>query len=264
MIGIGLNIGNRVMGGGGGFDADAQAFFTRVETAGGTLSTTEKNATNQLVIDMKAAGIWSAMKAIYPMVGASAAACAQNLKSSSFTGTFTSGWTFASTGITGNSSSTFMDTSLNDLNDLGANATIGCYLNLGGLPSNWELGIYNAPNIVGISVNNSNSTYINIKSAVAPSFAEPTFIGGLYLGTSNGTNSLAYKNATLRNTISQTITGLNFNHYIGALNQSGSPFLVSNKRNAFTFFANSTFTGTNISNLYTAIQAFQTTLNRQV
>jgi hypothetical protein len=27
------------------------------------------------------AGIWTSMKAIYPMVGASAAACAQNLKS---------------------------------------------------------------------------------------------------------------------------------------------------------------------------------------
>ena len=73
--------------GGVSYDADAQAFFTRVTSAGGTLSATEKLATNQLVLDMKSAGIWSSMKAIYPMVGASAAACAQNLKSSSFTGT---------------------------------------------------------------------------------------------------------------------------------------------------------------------------------
>jgi hypothetical protein len=50
------------------------------------------------------------MKAIYPMVGASAAACAQNLKSSSFTGTFSSGWTFASTGVTPNGTSAYMDT----------------------------------------------------------------------------------------------------------------------------------------------------------
>ena len=90
MIGIGLNIGNRVIVS-GGFDADAQAFFDRVTTAGGTLTTTEKNATNQLVLDMKSYGIWTAMRAVYPMVGASAAACAQNLKSSSFTGTFSSG-----------------------------------------------------------------------------------------------------------------------------------------------------------------------------
>jgi FMN-dependent NADH-azoreductase len=87
-IGTGLGLGLFRAAAAGGFDADAQAFFDRVTTAGGTLSTTEKNATNQLVLDMKSAGIWSSMKAIYPMVGASAAACAQNLKSSSFTGTF--------------------------------------------------------------------------------------------------------------------------------------------------------------------------------
>ena len=260
-IGIGLGLG---LFRGGSFDADAQAFFDRVTTAGGTLSNTEKAAVNTLVLDLKANSLWSAMKAIYPMVGASAAACSQNLKSSSFTGSFSSGWTFASQGITGNASSTFMNTSLNDLNDLGANSTIGCYLNLAGTTLNWELGVFQSPNISGVSVNNSGITYINIKSAITSSFSEVTFVGGLYLGTTNGTNSLAYKNATLRSTVAQSITGLNLNHYIGALNQNGSQFLVSNKRNAFTFFANANFTATNVSNMYTAVQAFQTTLGRQI
>lgn len=83
-------------------DADAQAFFNRVSAAGGTLTATEQDAVNTLVFQMKAAGIWTGMKAIYPMVGSSAAACAQNLKSASFTGTFSSGWTFSSTGATPN------------------------------------------------------------------------------------------------------------------------------------------------------------------
>ena len=96
-VGLGLGLGQAVASA-GGFDADAQAFFDRITTSGGTLTTTEQNATNQLVLDMKSAGIWSAMKAIYPMVGASAAACAQNLKSASFTGTFSSGWTFCEYG----------------------------------------------------------------------------------------------------------------------------------------------------------------------
>ena len=96
------------------YDADAQAFFDRVTTEGGTLSNTEKLAVNQLVLDMKDDGIWSKMKAIYPMVGASAASCAQNLKSSSFTGTFTAtGWDFASTGAKPNGNSAYMDTALN-------------------------------------------------------------------------------------------------------------------------------------------------------
>jgi len=100
------------------FDADAQAFFDRVTAAGGTLSATEKAAVNTLVVQMKLDGTWTPMKAIYPMVGASAAACAQNLKSSSFTGTFSSGWTFASTGVKSNGSSAFMETGFNAANNL--------------------------------------------------------------------------------------------------------------------------------------------------
>ncbi len=49
------------------FDTDAQAFFDRVTTAGGSLSNTEKTAVNQLVLDMKSYSIWSKMKAIYPL-----------------------------------------------------------------------------------------------------------------------------------------------------------------------------------------------------
>ena len=47
-VGVGIRVGGRTSSG-GGFDPDAQAFFDRVTTAGGTLTTTEKNATNQLV-----------------------------------------------------------------------------------------------------------------------------------------------------------------------------------------------------------------------
>jgi hypothetical protein len=99
--------------GGVAFDADAQAFFDRVTTAGGSLSTTEQDAVNQLVLDLKANSLWTPMKAIYPMVGASAAACAQNLKSSSFTGTFNGGWTFASTGVKPNGTTGYMSTGAN-------------------------------------------------------------------------------------------------------------------------------------------------------
>jgi len=67
-------------------DADAQAFIDRIYSADGSLSTTEADAVNDLVIDLKGYGIWTKMKAIYPMVGASAAACKQNLKSSSLSG----------------------------------------------------------------------------------------------------------------------------------------------------------------------------------
>lgn len=61
MIGIGLNIGNRVMG---GFDSSASAFFA----ATGITGTTEQQAVNTLVTSLKSAGLWSKMKAVYPFV----------------------------------------------------------------------------------------------------------------------------------------------------------------------------------------------------
>ncbi len=266
MIGIGLHIANRVMGGGGGFDADAQAFFDRVTTAGGTLTTTEKNATNQLVLDMKSAGIWTPMKAIYPMVGASAAACAQNLKSSSFTGTFSSGWTFASTGVRGNGSSTYMDTGINDLNDLGSTPTISVYLNLTGSNPGWQLGVFTSgTDLTGISVNNNATAanFINLRTAIGADFTE-TFTGGLYTGTTDSTNNIVYKNNVNKATALKISTGLNRNHYLGALNGNSGAFVWSDSRIASVFFGNQNLSSTNVSNLYTAVQAFQTTLSRQV
>ena len=143
---IGISIANSVGNGirGIGFDPDAQSFFDRVTAAGGSLTTTEKNAVNQLVLDMKSAGIWTAMKAIYPMVGASAAACAQNLKSSSFTGTFSSGWTFASTGATPNGTSAYMDTGLNANSDLTyTDFHHSYYSRTNNSTTGYEIGIYN-------------------------------------------------------------------------------------------------------------------------
>jgi hypothetical protein len=203
------------------------------------------------------------MKAIYPMVGASAAACAQNLKSSSFTGTFTSGWTFASTGATPNGTSAYMNTGLNDLNDLGTNAAIGVYLNNAGA-NLWDLGVFNGTLISGISIANaSTNNYVNIRSALASNFTE-AYTGGFYIGTANGSTVDIYKNSTNKATPSQVNNGLNLVHYIGCLNNNGTPFLFSGKRNAFTFFANANFSATNVSNFYTAVQTFQTTLARNV
>ena len=50
------------------YDADAQAFIN----AAGLTSTTQMNAVNTLVLDLKAQSLWSKMYAVYPMVGGTA------------------------------------------------------------------------------------------------------------------------------------------------------------------------------------------------
>jgi hypothetical protein len=269
MLTVGLNLKPRVKK---GFDSDAQAFFTRVTVAGGTLSATEKLATNQLVLDMKSAGIWSSMKAIYPMVGASAAACAQNLKSSSFTGTFSSGWTFASTGVTPNGTSAYMNTGLVP-NSVFANMfiTMGLYLRTNNTTNASDMGVintlvtsaieiwsyYSTDTLNGCGQFTNRANYATTNSSGFRSFAR-----------SSTTSFKAYLSNVLKNTNTTSDTTLISEFlnpiYIGARNLGNAVNSPSNKETAFNFIADSSFTQTNITNLYTAVQTFQTTLSRQV
>jgi hypothetical protein len=270
MIGIGLNIGNRVMGG-GGFDVDAQAFFDRVTTAGGTLTTTEQNATNQLVLDMKSAGIWSSMKAIYPMVGASAAACAQNLKSSSFTGTFTSGWTFASTGVTPNGTSAYFDTAMNPSTNLTKTSHhISFYSRTQNTSGNaWNIALGTSPDESNLSVYFAAVAQKGFLSGTYPAswtFSAVTNTLGLHIGSeTSSTSSKLYQNSSLltTNTNSNTTAFANYNYYIGAANKGTNADNFSLHQCAFASIGDG-LTDTQASDFYTAVQAFQTTLSRQV
>ena len=245
------------------FDADAAAFFARVTAAGGTLSATEKIATNQLVLDLKANSLWTPMKAIYPMVGASAAACAQNLKSSSFTGTFTStGWTFASTGITGNGTSAYFDTTVTNNIDITDRASHwSTYFRT--LGNAGFCGYFNAANAFGVqprAASNVIATGLNNIAATSVN----SVIGYLVGSVNSATDAKLYVNNSLVFTLSNpTAISQNLDFYLGALNSSGSAILYATQEIAFSSLGGN-LNNTQASNFYTAVQAFQTTLSRQV
>jgi len=257
------------------YDTDAEAFFTRVSSAGGSLTTTEQQAVNSLVIQMKADGIWTAMKAIYPMVGggtgstaAREAACAQNLKSSSFTGTFTSGWTFASTGVTPNGTSAFMDTFFNPTTN-------------GMSSSNGHLSVYNRSNITGtnksligtfgitteIAINfDGADVYAMFGTIPYPRFTQSDKRGFYSVSRDTATTVNNYFNGTVK--VNGTSVGFpdlpNAKILLGVQgNPSGNRGNFSSNEQAFASIGD-TLNSTQSANLYTAVQAFQTTLARQV
>jgi hypothetical protein len=258
---------------GAAIDPDASAFFARVTAAGGTLSATEQTAVNTLVVQMKADGIWTPMKAIYPMVGASAAACAQNLKSSSFTGTFTSGWTFASTGVTPNGTSAYMNTTLTPSVSLSANNIHLSYY------SRTDSNYLNATSMGADSVSPNEYCRLVIRRELDRSY---NLIGNTTIGLSqyvvtdsrgffianapNSSTRKLFKNNSQLTPILQTVLGINGlstrTIYIGALHDS-APVEYENKECAFSSIGDG-LTDTQASNFYTAVQAFQTTLSRQV
>jgi hypothetical protein len=254
-------------------DPDYVSFYNRVVAAGGSLTTTEQSATLQLVLDLKANSLWTPMKAIYPMVGSSAAACAQNLKSSSFTGTFTSGWTFASTGATPNGTSAYMNIGLNPSMVLTNNnyhlshysltqKTTGTEVDFAaispspvmislaqyyqGVGKGFVAGDYIVSAIAVLGATNTRGFQVNTRSSQT---SAKMFLNNSQVGS------------TL--TLSNTNPLPNANMSLGSNNNGGSYYEYSSKQCAFASIGDG-LTDTQASNFYTAVQAFQTTLNRQV
>jgi hypothetical protein len=254
-----------------GVDADAASFFSRVYTAGGALSYTEVSATETLVASLKANSLWTPMKAIYPMVGASAAACAQNLKSSSFTGTFSSGWTFASTGVTGNGTSAYFNTTFNNQSNWTSssngsmgfisrtNPTAGTQCDMG------SGTIFTGANSSTIYSNYETIYYSGLNcTSVAPGNANLSSIGFFVTSRTSSTQYSRYKrgSSTINTTNTDSVgTNPNTTIYLGAGNNSGSGSNYSNREYDFCFIGDG-LTQTQVDDYWTALQTFNSTLSR--
>lgn len=94
------------------YDPDAQAYFN-ANTA--ITSTADKNAINTFYLGLKSDGIYSKIKAMYLPIWGSSATCKWNLinpldTDGAFRLTFSNGFTYSNSGITGNGTSAYIDT----------------------------------------------------------------------------------------------------------------------------------------------------------
>jgi hypothetical protein len=216
---------------------------------------------------MKANSIWTPMKAIYPMVGASAAACAQNLKSSSFTGSFSSGWTFASTGVTPNGVSAFMNTNLNPTVTIN-NANDGhlsYYSRTESTGSFIDIGTLDGPTAFDLVIKFSTVAGACINMIDTNVFSYTGTTKGLFIGSQNNTANVRkfFRDNTLIQT--QTVAQNSQPNTIISVGARGANFnsFGTNRECALASIGNG-LTDTQASNFYTAVQSFQTTLGRQV
>jgi hypothetical protein len=245
-------------------DPDALAFFGRVDAATGVsdyLTLTEKSAIDTLVKKMKTDGVWTNLKAAYPMVGGgngtlaqNQAACEQNLVSASFTGTFSSGWTFASTGVTPNGSSAYMDSGLIPLNDLSlSSGHLSFYSRTNeGVASNCEMGAFDSSAgfpIVMLAIKSSAGggdryelRHFCLNGTFGPASPSDTRGFGCNTKTLSGQVKAFWNNSLIG---SATVTDALTNQPAFASIGDG-------------------LTDTEASDFYTAVQAFQTTLSRNV
>jgi hypothetical protein len=249
-----------------GYDADAAAFFS----AAGITNTTEKTAVNQLVLDLKSYSLWTKMTAIYPFVGSTATTNKFNLKDprdldAAYRINFYGGWTYNSNGITGDGTSGYADTMAamntaaipNRLNHWSSyNRTLPSTGKYNGI---LDLGVFQLFGWYGGS--SGNNWFMGLQSYATTGIGSTTgFINGTV--TSNS-NAVLYKNGSSIFTASPQSMTTNYNYYLGALNQNGSPTNYNTTNIAFASLGGA-LNATDAANFYTAVQAFQTTLGRNV
>jgi len=248
------------------YDPDLTNFLLRIYAAGGTVSRNELIALASLVSYLKNNGLWTRLSAVYPMVGGTSASCAQNLTSSSFTGTFSSGWTFSYQGVTPNGTSAYMNTGFNFL-DHGIdnnNGAFGIYLNTSRASNNGAHGqisifspsSYIYPFTSGYMVGGINSTWLNSQAISTDS------LGMFQTSRSSSTQEVLYKNETGTTFNLNTTSRNNSNLYLGAININGSADVFDNTRIASAYVTKYGLTSTELTNMYTGLQAFNSTLAR--
>jgi hypothetical protein len=219
---------------------------------------------------MKTDLIWTKTKSIYPMVGASQAACAQNLKSSSFTGSFTAtGWTFASTGVTPNGMSAYMDTNVQaEIDIFGIDVSMGFYSRTNVQNTGGDIGNFGTSNLNSTAI---YPNYLGLLLVDVPNETNRAILSGVTnsLGFFQTNNSSTVSRNTFRNLgkiintsfiNSPLSTPTNRNMILGAAFSGARP---SNRELAFAYFGNA-LTDTEADDFYNAVQGFQTTLSRQV
>jgi hypothetical protein len=253
----------------GGFDPDAQAFIT----AASITNTTQQNAINTLVVDLKGYGVWTKMKAIYPFIGGTASTHKWNLKDprdldAAFRLVFNGGWTHSSTGATPNGTNAFANTYLNPLTVIANNNSNGLSYYSGSNLSETNadpcnIGSVDAGNN-GILIAKSNSTFATRINNAVISFANSNMKGFFAGFRQSSILTKIFYNVSVQVSGNSGGTLPNYNMYIGAINTqlSGAYGYV---KNDFRFsHIGDGLTDTEAANLYTAVQAYQTSLSRQV
>ena len=255
------------------YDPDAQAFFT----ASGLTGATNLNAVNQLVLDLKAASIWTKMKAIYPMVGGTAALHKWNLKDPQDTDTafrlvFAGGWTHSATGALPGGINGYADTKLNMATNYSVNTSvhISYYSRTSGAFTTQDMTVYNGTTFTGLAIQRGtapNETLFAANETVNYISANDTNGAAFYISNRTALNvNNGWRNSTKVATGTSTAGARpSLNMFLANINVNGSPNpgLYGKRECAFASIGDG-LTDTEATNFYTAVQTFNTTLSRQV
>jgi hypothetical protein len=251
---------------------DAAVAFLAATSITDPLITT---AINTLVNDLVGYGIWTKLKAIYPFVGGTATTHKFNLKNpadtdAAFRLSFSGGWTHSANGIQGNGANTFANTFYVPNTECDSqNNSIAAYERTNIAQQTFAIGASNGggglPNPFALLPRylSNNAYYAN--GAYTPFGTGITDGRGFWLGFTDASSEIYYRNTSLITSVLLSVKALTTRPlYIGANNGGGNAEFIGNRQFAFASMGGTKLTTTEAANYYTAVQAFQTTLGRQV
>lgn len=258
-------------------DANAQAVITAIEGTGAILTSTEKAACNTLFSSLKTNNLYSKITVMYGFLGGTAAAHKFNWVNPLDTDAarrlvFSGGWTHSATGILGNGVNSYADTKfpMNGFSQNDSHLSIYCRTNT-------------TANIIDYGVQFTSVSYSSfITCKLSGNFNSRLNTSGFSDGLTANTDSrgqfISFRSdavkittrknnnvATAFNQASTTAGANTLPVFLGNLNFNGTPLggYYSNREYAFATIGTA-FTAGESTTLYNIIQAYQTTLGRQV
>jgi hypothetical protein len=247
-------------------DADATAFIV----AAGITNLTQASAINTLVTDLKSAGVWTKMKALYPFVGGTASQHKFNLKDprdldAAYRLVFSGDWTHSSTGAKPNGTTGYADTFV--ANNLMAqnSVSIGVYLgedNTGAASTSCAIGSYSSGFGTAIYPGTNAAAGNLILNGVSNATPTTQFQSkGFYLISKTPTEAFTnIRGIQTGRTINPTTYKTTSFKLAKAGEYAGD---YNSQQQRFTYISDG-LSSTEAANLSIAVQTFQYTLGRQV
>ena len=260
---------------GGIGDSDAIAFINAVAT----LDTTEQTAINDLVSNLKDAGVWSKMTAVYPLIGGTANSHKWNLKDprdldAAFRmGFLGGGWTHNSDGITGDGAASYAQTYMNASTQLNGgsaqnDAHAFLYLRSTSARGGADMGCSNAsPTSRAFNMNSRNASNLTGRACMTADVtttSSTTATSGVFgMSRTNSSNYISFINKTQSTVTQASAAAPNLNILLQAQNRDG---VIQNfqNRNVALFTLGAGLTTAEIDDLVDINETFQTTLGRFV
>jgi hypothetical protein len=262
-------------------DADGAAFIAAAPIS----DTTQQSAIMRLVYDLKQAGVWSKMKAVYPFVGGTASRHKFNLKDprdldAAFRLQFSGTWTHSATGARPQSNAyanTFLVQTANFASIASQHYSFYSRTEVP-VGDGWNIGVGNANTgnpLYGLALKR-NASDPNWSNALIYDNGNYTQSGrllssetdarGFYLATGTSlTSRKFFKNRSLINASTTAPTGAMVPHsyYIGCINNLGTAAYCLDNEVAFASIGDGLSDAESMA-FHDAVQRFNTTLNRHV